>query len=300
MEIESIRLFVLAAERLNISAAGRQLGLAPAVASTRLSKLEAQIGVELLHRSTRKVSLSEEGQRFLPFAKEILAQQDAALASLGLDQPEISGTLRFAASSTFAQLYVAPILTGFLERYPAINVEMRLSDTPFNLIEEGIDLALRNVRIDDSNLRARKVADDTRILCASPAYLARHGTPLQPSDLMSHQMLVFQGGRARKLFRIGEEDSEASFPPVGAVKRVVCDDGASMRIATEAGVGIAMNAYWSVHQQLQSGALARVLPEYEVDSDTAIWLIYPKATLLHPKVRVFIDYLLEHIKVPSP
>ena len=129
MNTEGIRLFVRAAELLNISKAGRQLGLAPAVASARLSKLERQLDADLFHRTTRKVSLSLEGAEFLPFAREILAQEDAARTALGLGDTEVSGTLRFAASSTFSQRYIAPLLSEFLQRYPAVSLDLRLSDT---------------------------------------------------------------------------------------------------------------------------------------------------------------------------
>lgn len=294
MDIEGIRLFVLAADMLNISAAGRRLGLAPAVASARLSKLENQVGADLLHRSTRKVSLSMEGAEFLPFAREILAQESAARAALGHGRADITGTLRFAASSTFAQLFIAPILPEFLERHPGINLELKLSDTQTNLIEGGFDLTLRNYAIEDSGLRARKLADDKRILCASPAYLARHGTPRTPDDLADHQMLVFREGPAKKLSPL-EGGPAGTFPPAGAKSRVSCDDGTSMRIATQAGVGISMNAYWSVYKEIGDGSLVRVLPDYEIEDQSAIWLVYPKSNVLTAKVRVFIDFLIEKI-----
>ena len=297
MDTEGVRLFVKAAEMLNISAAGRQLGLAPAVASARLSKLEKQVGADLLHRSTRKVSLSLEGAEFLPFAREMLAQEDAALAALGHGSTEITGTLRFAASSTFAQLFIAPILPEFLERHPGVNLELKLSDMQMNLIEGGFDLALRNYAIEDSGLKARKLADDKRILCASPDYLARHGTPRGPEDLAEHQMLIFMGSSARKLSAYGDK-TPCTFPPPAAKNRVVCDDGSSMRIATKAGVGISMNSWWSVHQDIEDGSLVRVLPDFEVDDRSAIWLVYPKSNVLTSKVRVFIDFLLEKIGNP--
>lgn len=294
MDTEAIRLFVKAADMLNISAAGRVLGLAPAVASARLAKLENQMGADLLHRSTRKVSLSLEGAEFLPFAREILAQEDAARAALGHGSNEVKGTLRFASSSTFAQLYIAPLLPEFLARYPEVNLELKLSDTQMNLIEGGYDLALRNYAIEDSNLRARKLADDKRILCASPEYLAKHGTPNDLEELSKHQMLVFMNGPARSLVS-GKGQPEGMFPPKDAVSRVVCDDGGSMRIATKAGVGISMNSYWSVYADIKEGSLVRVLPEYEVDDLSAIWLVYPKSNMLTSKVRVFIDFLLEKL-----
>lgn len=297
MDTDGIRLFVKAADLLNISAAGRQLGLAPAVASARLSKLEHQVGADLLHRSTRKVSLSLEGAEFLPFAREILAQEDAALAALGHGATEVRGTIRFAASSTFAQLYIAPILGRFLARYPGVNLELRLTDTHINLIEGGFDLALRNSAIEDSSLRARKLADDQRILCASPAYLACHGVPETPEDLTNHQLLVFMDNTARTLAAHGDH-APSTFPPPGATNRVVCDDGASMRLATKAGVGISMNSTWSVHQDLADGSLKRVLPAYEVADESAVWLVYPKSNVLTAKVRVLIDFLLDEIGTP--
>lgn len=297
LDTDGLRLFVLAADLLNISAAGRQLGLSSAVASARLSKLENQVGADLLHRSTRKVALSVEGAELLPFAREILAQVDAASAALGHGRAEVSGNLRFAASSTFAQLYIAPILPEFLERYPGVTLDLKLSDTQMDLIEGGFDLALRNYAIPDSSLKARKLADDRRILCASPDYLSRHGIPKDPDDLVRHQILTFMDGPPRKLTAQGGQRS-CTFPPPNAQPQVNCDDGASMKIATLSGLGISMNGLWSVYQEIRDGSLVRVLPEYEVVDQSAIWLVYPKSNVLTAKTRVFIDFLVEKIGNP--
>lgn len=294
MDTNGIQLFVIAAEMLNISAAGRQLGLAPAVASARLAKLEKQIGADLFHRSTRKVTLTLEGKDFLPFAREILAQENAAFAALGKGKEEISGTLRFASSSTFAQLYIAPIIKEFLDAYPSINLQLKLSDTQMNLIEGGFDLALRNYVIEESGLRARKLANDQRILCASPEYLERFGTPQNVEDLLNHQMILFMDGAALNL-KSSDGKAVGVFPPNNCHKRVICDDGASMKIATVSGAGISINSRWSVHKEIKEGSLIRVLPDYDVDDESAIWLVYPKSNVLTAKVRVFIDFLLEKI-----
>ncbi|MEM9014928.1 MAG: LysR family transcriptional regulator [Pseudomonadota bacterium] len=296
MDTDALRLFVMAADRLNISAAGRQLGLAPAVAGARLAKLEKQVGADLLHRSTRKVSLSLEGAEFLPYAKEMIAQEDAGLAALGRGSPEVIGTLRFAASSTFAELYVAPVLPEFLDLYPGVNLELKLSDTQANLIEGGFDLALRNVAIQDSSLIGRKLADDRRVLCASPDYIKKYGTPETPEELADHQLLVFMDAKPRDL--TSDEGRICSYPPPQGRSRIICDDGASMRAATVASVGISMSSIWSIHRELQDGSLRRVLPDYEVDDGSAIWLVYPKSNVLTGKVRVFIDFLVEKIGSP--
>lgn len=294
MDTDSIRLFVLAAEMLNISAAGKTLGLAPAVASARLAKLEKSLGADLLHRSTRKVSLSLEGTEFLPYAREILAQENAARAAFGLDSTGARGTLRFAAPSTFAQQYITPLLPEFLQLHPGINLDMRLSDTQFDLIEGSFDLALRNASLSDSSFRARKLADDERVLCASPAYLAEHGTPAHPQDLQQHQLIAFKG-RSIKALKAKTSSQRGSFDPNTTSCRLVLDDGLSQKNATIAGAGISINSLWSVHQELRDGTLIRILTDYQVDEQTALWLVYPKSNVLTAKVRLFIDFLLQRI-----
>jgi DNA-binding transcriptional LysR family regulator len=293
MDTQSVRLFVLCAEKLNISAAGRALGMAPAIASARLAKLENHLGADLLRRSTRKVSLSVEGADFLPFAKEMLAQEDAALAALGKGAANISGTLRFAAPSSFAQIYIAPILPKFLAQYPDITLDLRLSDTQFDLIEGSFDLALRNLVMTDSNLKGRKLAPDTRILCASPDYIAAHGWPETPEDLPRHQLIAFRNLSPRPL--INATGTPALFDPKPAQARLVFDDGLSQKLATMAGAGISINSRWSVHQDLAAGTLVHVLPDYWLDQEAALWLVYPKSNVLTAKVRVFIDFLLQNI-----
>ena len=165
------------------------------------------------------------------------------------------------------------------------------------MVESGFDLALRNYAIEDSGLHARKLADDTRILCASPGYLSNNGTPEVPRDLADHRTLVFMNARLREL-TTKEGGEPCTYPPPKSKSRVVCDDGASMRIAAAAGVGICMSSIWSVHEALRDGSLIHVLPDYQVADGSAIWLVYPKSNALSAKVRVFIDFLLEKIGDP--
>ena len=293
MDTASLRLFVLAAEKLNISAAGRELGLAPAVAGARLAKLEHELGADLLHRSTRKVSLSLEGSEFLPYAREMLLQEDAGKAALGQGNPKPSGTLRFTAPSTFAQLYIAPIVSDFAKKYPDITLDLRLSDGRFDLIEGSYDLAVRNTALQDTSLKGRKLADDQRVLCASPQYLAHNGTPATPEDLADHDLIAFKDQEARPLS--GPGGKSGVFDPRQGRCQLIFDDGHSQKVATLSGAGISMNSLWSVHQELANGTLIRVLEEYEITDASVLWLVYPKANVLSPKVRVFMDFLLERI-----
>ncbi len=298
MDTQALRLFVLAADKLNISAAGRELGLVPAVSSARLAKLEHQLGVELLHRSTRKVSLSLEGAEFLPYAREILAQENAALAALGQGSAQATGTLRFTAPSTFAQLYIAPILAKFQEQHPGVTLDLRLSDAQFDLIEGSYDLALRNAPLIDTSLKGRKLADDKRILCSAPEYLSAHGEPKTPDDLAHHRLIAFRHTRARALKTA--RGAVASFDPGATKCPLIMDDGLSQKLATVAGAGISMNSLWSVQEELASGKLRHVLPEYEAAEGNVLWLIYPKSNVLSPKVRVFMDFLITEIGVKPP
>ncbi|WP_171212776.1 MULTISPECIES: LysR family transcriptional regulator [unclassified Ruegeria] len=298
LDTDALRLFVAAAEMLNISAAGRALGMAPAVSSAKLAKLEQNLASELLHRTTRKVSLSVEGADFLPFAREIIAQEEAALTALGKQTTAIRGTLRFAAPSTFAQRYIAPILPKFLQQNPDLTLDLRLSDVQFDLIEGSYDLALRNAPLVDTSLKGRKLADDQRVLCAAPHYLDKHGIPKTPSDLTNHHLIAFQNRQPRPL--TGPAGKDAVFDPASAKGQLIIDDGQSQVCATLAGAGISLNALWSVHEHLKSGQLTQVLPNFVAKEDNVLWLIYPKSNVLSPKVRVFMDFLIAEIGAKPP
>ncbi|MEM6310284.1 MAG: LysR family transcriptional regulator [Pseudomonadota bacterium] len=293
MDTDSLRLFVLASEKLNISAAGRALGMVPAVASARLAKLEKSMGADLLHRSTRKVSVSLEGSELLPFAREIIAQEDAARAALGQKSLDITGTIRFTAPSTFAQSYVAPFLPEFTERHPKIKLDLRLSDTRYDLIDGSFDLAIRNAAMEDTSLKGRKLADDRRILCAAPEYLRQHGTPETPDALSDHRLIAFKDMHVRRF--VDASGQVGLFDPQNAQCQVMIDDGMSQKVATLSGAGISVNSLWNVHEDVRAGRLIHVLPDFRLEADTALWLVYPKTNILSPKVRAFMDFLLEKI-----
>jgi DNA-binding transcriptional LysR family regulator len=293
MDTDTLRLFVAAAERLNITAAGRDLGLAPAMSSNRLAKLEKELGVELLHRTTRKVSLSQDGAAFLPYAREIIAQAEAGRAALGEDTLSPSGILRFAAPSSFAQLHIIPLLPDFQNRYPDITLDLRLSDKRFDIIDGSFDLALRNAPLKDSSLLGRKLSDDSRVLCASPAYLDRFGAPVTPEDLKDHRFLAWSDMAAREIVR--RDGQRAILDPEKMTCRTVLDDGTSQRLATLAGLGISINSLWSVAHDLEAGTLMQILPEWRLNDQSVLWLIYPKSNVLTPKVRRFMDFLVERL-----
>lgn len=293
MDTNALRLFVAAADRLNITAAGRDLGFAPAMASNRLAKLERDLGVELLHRTTRKISISQEGAAFLPYAREILAQVDAGRAALGEGTLAPNGKLRFAAPSSFAQLHIIPLLPEFQTLYPGITLDLRLSDTRLDIIEGSFDLALRSAPLEDSSLMGRKLADDTRVFCASPAYLEQYGVPEVPEDLEAHRFLSWSDMTPRQITHI--DGNTALIDPTKTMCRMILDDGTSQRLATLEGLGISINSLWSVAQDVRAGRLLRVLPDWCLNDQSVLWLIYPKSNVLTPKVRCFMDFLISRL-----
>lgn len=284
MNIEHLKLFVRLAVTQNISRAGQESGLSPAVASTYINKLETELGVRLLNRTTRKVALTETGRAFLPHAEEVLASVEAARAAVGAGNTAPNGTLRITAPASFGRMHLMPALTGFLKQYPALQLDLRLSDTIIDMVEGGFDIALRNTELSDSSLIARKLAPDQRIVCAAPGYLERYGIPDSPQALAEHQCINLIG-LENWLF-----DSPSGQLNIKTKGKLRTDNGEAMRDACVAGLGLSVNATWSVYQHLRRGELVQILQDYPLVSHTAIWAVYPSSRLLAPKVRAFIDY----------
>lgn len=292
MNIEHLKLFVRLASSQSISMAGHELGLSPAVASAHINKLEEGLGVRLVHRTTRKVSLTEEGQAFLPYAEEVLASVEAARSAVGVGHGNPTGTLRVTAPASFGRMHLIPALKGFMEQYPDLTVDFRFSDSIIDMVEGGFDVAIRVAELKDSTLVARKLAPDRRIVVASPEYLEKFGTPEHPQDLANHECIILMG-MDNWVFKTS--DSALSVRTSG---RFRTDNGDAMRDATIDGLGISINSIWSVYQQLQRGELVEILSDYPLAMDASIWAVYPSSRLIALKVRAFIDYFAEHFGHP--
>ena len=287
MNVEHIKLFVRIASTRNISRAGQELGLSPAVASAHINKLEEALGVRLIHRTTRKVSLTEEGKAFLPHSEDVLASVNAARASVGAGSSSPSGTLRVSAPASFGRMHLLPALEGFFASYPDLIVDLKLSDTIIDLVEGGFDVAIRNSALKDSSLIARRLAPDNRILCASPGYLAKHGEPKSPQELSRHQCITLMG---LDNWAFQTESGQLNIKVKGNFRT---DNGEAIRDACVNGLGITVNSNWSAYQHFKNGSLVQILKDYPLISKTAIWAVYPSSRLLAPKVRAFIDYFSE-------
>ena len=288
MNAEHLKLFVRIAQTHNISLAGKELGLSPAVSSAHINKLEDSLGVRLIHRTTRKVSLTEEGQAFLPHAQDVLDAMETARVSVGAGQINPQGKLRVAASASFGRMHLVSALNGFLKQYPDLSVDLHLSDRVIDMVEGGFDIAIRDAKLNDSSLIARKLAPVTRILCASPEYIESRGSPSKPEDLLQHQCVNL----------IGLETWEFKTPsgPVSIKthNQFRTDQGEAARDAAIQGFGITQCSSWCCYEHLKRGELVQVLEDYPLMSETSLWAVYPSSRLLAPKVRLFIDYLADH------
>ena len=288
MNVDHLKLFVRISATLNISLAGKDLNLSPAVSSSYMNKLEETLGVKLIHRTTRKVSLTEEGKAFLPHAEDVLNSVATARAAVGSGTITPQGTLRLTAPASFSRMHIIPALKEFSEIYPELKIDFRMSDSIVDLVEGGFDIAIRNASLNDSTLVARKLATDKRVVCASPEYLQQHSEPKTPEDLLNHQCINLSS-LDHWLFDTPEGEKKVR---VQGGLRV--DNGESVRDACIAGMGITMTSTWCAYEALQDGRLVQILKDYPLLPETNIWAVYPSSRLLAPKVRAFIDYFAQH------
>jgi DNA-binding transcriptional LysR family regulator len=297
-DLQDMELFVRAVASGSLSAAGRELGLSPAVASKRLARLESQLGARLLQRSSRRLSLTDNGALYLERCQVILAEVAEAEALLGGDDAQVRGTLRVSATSALGRRWVGPVAAQFAARHPEVSVHLSLSDRLVNLVEAGIDCAVRVGPLADDRLIARKLADNRRVICAAPKYLKAHGTPATPAALAGHACLVLTSGAALHAdWRFRPPQGPATHVRVRG--RLVSDNGQQIHDWMLAGHGLARRSIWDVADDLAAGRLVEVLREWS-DDDAPISVLYASRRHLPRRTRLFIDALAAHFAEASP
>lgn len=270
----------------SMSAAGRELKLSPAVISKRIRRLEERLGVRLLQRTTRQLSLTEAGQGFYERVVSILSSIEDAEAWVASGAGQARGTLRVSAPTSFGRLHIAPHLKPFLDANPMVTVDLILSDSFVDIIAEGFDLAVRIADLQDSSLVAKRLAPNHRVLCAAPDYVAAHGIPASIEELSHHTLIAHNADQWRLDGPSGPVGVRVNGPLRTNSSEVV-------REALLAGVGIALRSTWDVGPELKTGQLVRVLPDYSVGKRVAVYAVYPSRRHMEQKVRVFVDYLAE-------
>lgn len=293
--IDDMALFVRVVKASGLAAAGRQIGLSPASMTARVNALEQRYSTRLLNRTTRKISLTDAGQRFYHACLRVLAEVEDAEAVLQNDNQALSGQLRVTASSDFGRQFVAPALSEFVKQHPEITPYLHLSDGVINLIEHGFDLGVRFGNLPDSNLIVRHLADNHRVLVASPCYLKQHGLPEQPKDLEQHHCLVME--------RLGEPLNEWQFRSdqrylsIKVNPAFISNDGAIIRHWALSGAGIAYKSIWDVKHDIATGKLLTILDDFVLgfqtsdNEKTGLQLVYPSRQYVPRQVTQFIEFL---------
>jgi DNA-binding transcriptional LysR family regulator len=284
--IRSMQIYVAVCDLQGLASAARRLGLAPSVVTRTINALEQELGVRLLNRTTRSISQTDAGSRFLERARRILADVEEARVSAQQEQGRPRGRLSVSAPLLFGRMHVGPVASGFLDVYPEVTMELNLSDRYVNLVEEGVDLAIRIGALEDSALIARRIGETRRVLVASPDYLMAHGTPSRPHDLRGHQLIAFQAGERERNWSF----ADGSQINAGTTAQFLTNSGEAAIDHTLRGGGIAAVFSYQVTSELSGGRLTEVLREFASPS-VPIQAVFATTRLLSAKVRAFIDLI---------
>lgn len=288
--LTATRVFVEVVERGSQTAAAEALEMSRAMVSRYLAELENWAGARLLHRSTRKLSLTGAGEQLLPQCRELLAlAENMQSLSRGRDQAP-RGTLRITCSQSFAQAWLVHALNDFTERYPQVGVELLVGSEAVNLVQARIDLALRITNQLDPNLIARRLAVCRSVVCASPAYLARRGTPQRPEELAQHNCLSY-AYFGRSIWEFEQHGEPCAVPVAGSLS---ANESMVLLEAALAGAGISLQPLYSVASLLRSGALVRLLPDYR-PQELGIHALYGSRRQMLPALRLLLDFLAERL-----
>ncbi|WP_148255431.1 LysR family transcriptional regulator [Aidingimonas lacisalsi] len=291
--LSDIALFLRVMDLGTISAAARSLDLSSAVASQRLQRLEKGLNVRLLHRTTRRLHPTPEGLALAEQGRDLVEGLEALTQDLRGSADNVTGTLRVTLPHSFGRQYISPLLPEFLNRYPRLDLSVSLTDQMVDLVGEGYDLGIRIGVLEDSSLVARRLADDRRVLCATPGYLDRYGTPQRPADLAAHQCLVLSSNRQRQdVWHLTDNQGQSEAVQVGG--RVRSNQGEMLTEAVLGGLGIAQHSVWHIHEYLRSDQLRVVLPDHRL-TETGIHAVMPQRRLVPPRVRAFVAFLEERL-----
>lgn len=272
----------------SLAATAQDMGVTPSSCSKRLSKLEARLGVRLLQRTTRRIRLTPEGETYLADGVRLLEEMDELEQRVAGGQAQPKGLLRVGATFGFGRRHIAPRVALFAEAYPEVEVQLTLSDRPFNLVEHGYDVVIRFGEPPDARLTARLLARNRRVLCASPSYLESMGEPAGPRDLQHHRCLVLR--ESDDIFGTWHLYNGAQHQSVKVGGPLSSNDGDCVLNWAIAGHGMLIRSEWDVAPYLRSGQLRTVLPDWQ-PAPAHIYAVYPTRSHLSAKVRAFVDFL---------
>jgi DNA-binding transcriptional LysR family regulator len=289
--VQDLEVFVQVVNSGNFAKAAAALEINPSAISRRISQLEEQLGVRLLNRTTRSLSLTDVGDRYFKRCLSILADLEEADREAKQHSEAPQGLLHVSCSTLFAHRHLLARLPEFLAQYPRLKIQLVLTDDVVDVVGEGIDVAIRIGELADSSLITRRLVSDRRIICAAPAYLDRYGTPATPDDLAAHNCLALNAYKTTlNQWRFRDP---VGLREISVGGNFTVNSGVALYEAVLAGLGIARVTEFLADRALRSGQLVRILAEYEDDRDVGIYAIFPSNRYLLPKVQCFVEFLVE-------
>jgi DNA-binding transcriptional LysR family regulator len=296
---EEMRVFGAVVEAGSFVGASDALEMSKAAVSRYVAQLESRLGVRLLHRTTRKLSLTPEGEVFHTRCRELLGGVDEAEAEITSQSSEANGLLRLNVPSSFGLLHLAPLWPEFMAQHPKVTLDVTLADRVVDLVEEGFDMAVRIARLPNSSLVSRQLASTRLVLCASPAYLQARSRPSHPSDLVNHDVLAYS------LFSMGDQweftahgEGSSGTASVKVTPRLRTNSGDTCRAAALRHRGIVLQPSFMVGHDLLAGTLVEVMPAWR-SLELGVYAVYPSRKFVSPKVRLMIDFLVNAFSVPA-
>jgi DNA-binding transcriptional LysR family regulator len=284
--LAAMETFVYVVETGSFSAAARRLNIGQPAVSKAIAQLEARLAVRLLLRSTRGLTPTEAGLAFFERAKRAIEESDEADNAARGAASGLSGNLRICAAVTFGRLHIVPHLGPFLDQNPELNIDLMLDDRNINLVEEGVDLALRLGALSDSGLTARKIAECRRVVLGTPAYFAKHGEPTCPADLSEHQAIIYSlGGSANGPFKKADEEQ-----PVIINGRIRVSAAEGLRAAVLTDQGLALASEWMFASELANGTVREAMRDWTLPNQD-LWAVFPTGRMASAKARAFVEYV---------
>ncbi|QQP93317.1 LysR family transcriptional regulator (plasmid) [Skermanella sp. TT6] len=283
MDSEGLEVFLTAVRKGSLSAAAKHLKLTPMSTTRRLVALEEELGVRLIHRTSRRLALTPEGEAFLPFAAELVNTQEAARAALSPEEGGATGLLRVTAPVTLGRKRILPIIPGLLEENPRLRIELDLNDAMVDIVASGVDLAIRIAPLKDSGLIARRLVDNPKLIYAAPAYLERHAAPRTIDDLEHHECLTWTNFTHWQFVVDGKDRS------VRVSGRFSSSSVDGFLSACVEGLGLAQLSAWDAQDEVAKGKLVSVPIDGASPRDLAIWAVFPSRRQVLPKLRIFLN-----------
>ncbi|AZV79021.1 LysR family transcriptional regulator [Parasedimentitalea marina] len=288
MLLENLNMFLRIVEKGGLAAAGRELGMAPATVTERLVTLESHYGARLLTRTTRSISLTDEGRELIVGARRILAEAEETEARIKLGAEGLSGSIKIAAPHDLGCNHLAPMLDSFIDEHREISIDLSLDDGNIDLVAQGIDLAVRYGSLSDSTMKSRKIHDNRRLVCAAPDYLKRNGTPLHPEDLAHHNCIIMRFGAKTIQDWAFVIDSRQHVLRVNGNR--ISNNGDLVRRWCIAGQGIVLKSEWDLKADLSAGKLVSVLEDYAPEPNS-LNMVYPSGAVQPKRVRALMDHI---------